>query len=368
MERFRSKKKILFVIPKLDRGGAERVVLTLLKNLDRKQFELHLALIARAGKWCNKIPDNVTVHSLEAGQVRKGLFQLVLLILRLNPDTIFSTVKEANLSTCFIKTVFFPKINLVIRETNPLSSELGDKSKMPKLWHPIYRNFYPRANSIICLAQFISQDLQQHFSIPIGKMVCIPNPIDIDKINKTAEQSNNPFIGKGVGPHIVTAGRLVHQKGIDRLLKAFPKLLELKENAKLWILGEGPLEFKYKRLRDSIGLKDCVHFPGFQENIYAWFKHADLFILPSRYEGMPNALLEAMACGCPVVAIEHPGGTREIMELTGQLERLSPNFDWDPKWFIHNSDGVIKDLHRNFDISVVACRYAAILYGTAEQD
>ena len=120
-------------------------------------------------------------------------------------------------------------------------------------------------------------------------------------------------------------------------------------------------DYTYKSLRDSLGLSKCVHFPGFQKNIYTWLKNADLFVLPSRYEGLPNVLLEAMACGCPVASIDHPGGTREIMELTNQPGRLSPAIDWKPEWFNRYSADVANKIRRHFDVSIMVDQYASIL-------
>ena len=327
-------------------------------------FYLHLALIAKAGTWSDEIPEHVTVHNLKSGKIRKGILRLRNLILKLKPDTVFSTGKETNLATCLIKTFFLPKMYLVIREENAPSTSLPDKSKWPKIWRWLYRLFYPRANKIICLSKYISKDLQESFTIPAKKLMCIYNPLDIENIRRTAGRSPNPFAGMEEGPHVVAAGRYVNQKGFDLLIASFSKLLEHKKRAQLWILGEGPMESKYKKLRNLLEMNNCVHFAGFQNNIYAWFRHADLFILSSRYEGLPNVLLEAMACGCPVAVREHPGGTREIMELTNQQERMSAELDWRPDWFQRDSGEVINLMKKYYDVGVVVPQYSSILNGT----
>jgi glycosyltransferase involved in cell wall biosynthesis len=205
--------------------------------------------------------------------------------------------------------------------------------------------------------------LMEGFHISAENIVCIYNPVDVERINNIANMGENPFADKGVGPHIVTAGRLYNQKGFDRLMRAFPALLKLRSGAQLWILGQGPRESEYKGLRVSLGLADCVHFVGFQKNPYKWFKHADLFVLSSRYEGLPNALLEAIACGCPVLAIDHPGGTREILALLGQLSRLTPRLDWDSRFFVRPSKVVVSRLVEHFGVKTIVGHYSELLEG-----
>jgi glycosyltransferase involved in cell wall biosynthesis len=169
-------------------------------------------------------------------------------------------------------------------------------------------------------------------------MVTIYNPVDLDEIRARAAAAPNPFEGQGVGPHLVAAGRISPVKGFDTLIRALPALHELHPDAELWILGEDRSANKATRrqlegLCHAHGVADRVHFIGHQDNPYPFFKHADLFVLSSRYEGLPNVLLECLGCGCPVIALDAPGGTREIMESTGQIHRLTAELDWKLEWF-----------------------------------
>ncbi|MFH0786366.1 MAG: glycosyltransferase, partial [Pseudomonadota bacterium] len=179
-----------------------------------------------------------------------------------------------------------------------------------------------------------------------------------DWIGSRGAQGENPFQGLGEGPQIVAIGRLCQQKGFDRLIEAFPYLLGKKPAARLWILGQGPLEADLRNLICRSGLDEKIFLVGFQPNPFLWLKHADLFVLPSRFEGLPNILLEALACGCPVVALHHPGGTEEILKKLG-LERryVSSLEDWSSLWWVRPSGEVESALKNNFNMLKIVSDY-----------
>jgi glycosyltransferase involved in cell wall biosynthesis len=141
-------------------------------------------------------------------------------------------------------------------------------------------------------------------------------------VRELAEIGSNPF--NGTGPHLVAAGRICRQKGFDLLISAMPAVVERFPDAQLFILGEGPLETELKEQAQNLGLKEKVVFLGFQANPWLYLKHANAFILPSRYEGLPNVLLEALALGTRVVVSDCPGGIQEIRESVGNMAVVPP--------------------------------------------
>src|SRR5262249_22320327 len=136
------------------------------------------------------------------------------------------------------------------------------------------------------------------------------NPIDLDGIRDLGDLDGSPFTGPG--PALVAAGRLSQEKGFDRLLQAMPKVVAAFPDATLTILGSGPLDEALHTQAHRLTLSRSVTFAGFQMNPWRYFRHADLFVLPSRREGFSNALLEALALGIPAVAFDCPGAIREI--------------------------------------------------------
>nr|WP_278252245.1 glycosyltransferase [Deferrivibrio essentukiensis] len=114
--------------------------------------------------------------------------------------------------------------------------------------------------------------------------------------------------------YIINVGSLCYQKGQDLLIKAYSKLDDIKDNYKLVLVGRGPDKDKLVNLTNELGLKDRVIFIDFQNNPYPFIKHAEIFVLSSRYEGFPNVLIEAMICGTPVVSFDCPTGPNEIID------------------------------------------------------
>jgi glycosyltransferase involved in cell wall biosynthesis len=304
------RRRVLFILPSLRGGGTERVITILLRHLDRGRFEPHLALLEKAGPFLDEVPADVPIHDLNVSRVRYAFPSILEVVWELRPDTVLSSLCELNLAVAFVKPFFPPGTRLLLQEATSLSSYLAEKGEDTGLMRWLYRRLYSRATKIICKADYVLDDLARHFGIPRDKMLRIYNPVDVARITQLAESGANPFPTNG--PHLVAAGRLVNVKGFDVLLDAL-KLVRETIPVQLTILGEGPLESDLKARSTRLGLSDAVRFAGFQANPYAFYKHADLFVLSSRYEGMPSAILEALSLGTPVVATDCPGGVREII-------------------------------------------------------
>jgi len=164
-------------------------------------------------------------------------------------------------------------------------------------------------------------DLAEYFNVPRRKMIRIYNPVDADQVKRLAEMGGNPY--PTPGPNLVTVGRLSLEKGVDVLLEAFALVREVVTDARLTVLGDGPLAAALGEQRDRLGLRDSVHFAGFLPNPHPYVKYADLFVMPSRVEGMPNAVLEALALEKPVVATDCVAAMREIAEANRRLRLVS---------------------------------------------
>lgn len=311
------RKKVLFLLPSLIGGGAERVFTTLLRHLDRTRFEPHLALLQAQGAYMGDIPKDVPIHDLKVSRVRYALPKILRLIWKIRPQTILATMGHLNIALISAKPCFPPDARLLVREAVIPSALFREEGKNVWLWGWLYRHFYKRADKVVCLSDSMVSDLVENSGIPREKLVRIYNPVDTEKVRELAEIGSNPF--NGTGPHLVGAGRICRQKGFDILIDAMPAVLRRFPAAQLYILGEGPLEAELKEQVQTLGLYENVVFLGFQANPWLYLKHADAFILPSRYEGLPNVLLEALALGAPVVVSDCPGGIREIRESVGNM-------------------------------------------------
>jgi len=318
------RKRILFLLPAFARGvgGAERVITTLLRHLDHSRFECHLAVVGKGDAFLDGLPDPVVVHHLGVSRMRYALPGIVKLARRLKPQTILSTVVYLNVELIMAKPFLFDRPKILLREAVLPSALLAQDMRHPRIWKWFYSRLYPRADQIICLFDGMVNDMVEHFGIPRGKLVRIYNPVDIEMVRRQGRAAESPYSGSG--PHMVAMGRLQHQKAYDVLLCAFAGVLKSVPSARLAILGEGPLEHQLKAQAIRLGIDNAVSFLGFQANPWPYVKHADLFVLASRYEGLPNAVLEVLALGTPIVATDCPGGIREIQKSAPQIVLVAP--------------------------------------------
>ena len=306
------RKHILFLIPSLGGGGAERVMVTLLQHLDRSKFHLSIAVIDTSkAVYLADVPDDVKLIDLGCKRVRYALPKIIRLIWKRRPDVVFSTLGHLNLALAMVRPLLPNGVYYIARETTVVSYGL-QSYRFPRLWKMLYCWFYSNHDLAVCQSRAMQTDLTEQFDLPASKTVVINNPIDINRIcQKKLEAIEYPVVGNET-IKLVAAGRMSAEKGFDLLIEAIALLNN--KHIHLCLLGEGPLENELKQLAKRKGLADQTHFAGFQANPYAWFAKADAFVLSSRYEGFPNVLLEALACGTPVIATPAPGGTREILE------------------------------------------------------
>jgi glycosyltransferase involved in cell wall biosynthesis len=318
----RPKKKILFVMAGLNLGGAHVVTLTLLKNLSREKFDLSLAVVVSEGPHKSLIPSDIPVTFLNCSRVRESFIPLIKLIRREKPETIMVTIGYMAFVILMARPFLPSPLRIIVGETGVVSKMMG--VELPK-WHRyLYQYLYPFADLIICPSIGARDDLKQFLNIGDVKLLTIYNPIDVDGILASASQADNPFKDTGPGPHIVAAGRLHPVKRFDFLLDSLARFQARQEKGQLWILGSGTLLNELESRCRLLSISPSVHFMGFQENVFVWFKHADLVVVCSMYESLCNTLLEALVCGSRVLAVDSPGGIREVMSLTGNTGSLVP--------------------------------------------
>jgi glycosyltransferase involved in cell wall biosynthesis len=315
-------KKIATFIPNLYGGGAEKIVINLLKGMLGKDVSLDLVLINADGPYLSQIPEKVRVINLAAGRSLKSIIPLSNYLQKHKPDAIISHLSEANLATVLAKKISRTKTKVVLVEHNTLSAS---KSKLirARFFTPFMRKLYPYADTIVGVSRGVSQDLECQLGLGRGKVCTIYNPIvDSELIDKAKVSLDHPWFKKGSPPVFLAVGRLTEQKDFTNLIQAFA-LLRKQRHARLLILGEGEQRSQLEELVNKLGVAEDVSLPGFVDNPYAYMSRVNGYVLSSRWEGLPTVLIEAMACGCPVIATDCPSGPSEILEA-GKYGSLVP--------------------------------------------
>ena len=296
-------KTILFILPDLNMGGAERIITLLINNLDKNKFNPKLLLMRKEGYYLELLDKNIEIIDIKTSRIRNAFFPIIKVLRTLKPDIVFGGWGEVSAYLAPI-IPFFPKIRFIARETNIVSQHVT----RPEI--RFFYRFYNNFDTVIAQSDDMKNDLINNLKIHEEKIIKINNPVDVDAVEaKSLEPMNFPFFEDY--KNVVAIGNLSYRKGFDNLLKVFSYLKN--ENIFLYIIGEGDDKEKLIELKDSLQIKN-VKFLGKITNPYPYLKNADLFILSSRYEGFPNVLLEAGATGTFSLANNCKGGINEIIE------------------------------------------------------
>jgi len=239
-------------------------------------------------------------------------------------DALLTTLSVNNLMAIWATREQNPNLRVIIREATSLNREISQGGRAHYRFLPaLVRRWYPEAHAVVAPSQGAAADLLQIAPELAGKVATIYNPVDVDRIQRLAAAPvEHPWFRPGEPPLVISVGRLEPEKNFPLLLGAFA-LLAKHRSLRLMILGEGSQRHPLRRLAAELGVGAAVELPGLVDNPFAFVQRAALFVLPSNWEGFPNVLAEALACGCPVVSADCPSGPGEILE-NGQFGRLVP--------------------------------------------
>lgn len=368
---------IAILITNLAGGGAERAAVNLAKGFVKQGLKVNFILLRKEGIFLNYLPNEVNTISLDTSKdllyrfwlqrVIYFLFQRQLksihldLLLKLNilqkklgfyqnistmqiqwniwALRLADYLKE-NPCRAFLAILPYPNIvalkarqmvhipfKLAICEQTTPSFTLQKMSQgnLIKQW---MKKLYPKADIIIAISYGVAKDLINNFNLPSDKIKVIYNPVVTPEIQKMAiKEVEHPWFKPDQPPVILGAGRLVPAKDFPTLLHAFYLVRQVRR-VRLVILGEGKERPRLEQLVHQLGIQDDVLMPGFVDNPFAYMAKASVFVLSSAWEGLSNVLIEALACGCPVVSTDCQSGPREILD-NGRYGRLVPvgNFE-----------------------------------------
>ena len=319
-----ARRKVCFVLPSLNGGGAERAAVQILNGLDSNRWDRSMFLFVREGPYLAEVEPGIRIASADTTS-RWGRWRaLRSFIARERPDIVmaflsyFSVLTAARTAATGARVVF----NL----QTPMSAFLTDADyQWRRRWHKqafsaVTRIGYAAADLIVATSHGVANDLTHAFAIDPLQIRVLANPVDLRRVRiAAAEPIDLGVLPPGDAPLIVAAGRLAEAKNYPLMIEAFAAVRQ-QLPARLCILGQGELEGDLRKLIDARGLGDAVSLAGFQSNPWKFIARAQLFLLTSRYEGFGNVLIEAMACGVPVIATAS-SGTRDIVRdgIDGRL-------------------------------------------------
>ncbi len=282
-------------------------MLTLLSTLTTGQNRHRLLVLQNTGPLASEIPNGISVINLRSDRLRYAPLALFREFRRLRPRAIISTMGYLNLMVLVVARIASPSSRIIVREANDPAATMA--AIQPSwLIHLAYSFFYPWASAILCPTRAIATDLARAFGIPIDRLILFPNPVNESRLRRIAARTRRH---PGPGARFVMAGRLTRQKGWDRLLEMF---VSVDADAHLTILGDGEDRPLVQEAIKALGLSDRVTLAGYVAEPWGYFSGADALLLTSRWEGMPNVALEALAVGVPVIATPEGGGIIEIAE------------------------------------------------------
>jgi glycosyltransferase involved in cell wall biosynthesis len=299
----------MFLIPHISDGGAEKILSDLSFNLGLGEVVLVVFQEKQGYPFQGRLISMdlpIEKHSIAArvlGFIRRT-YRFRRLVREERPDCVISFMGEAN----FINALVSPRPVLTVH--NHLSSLFHLRGRLEaRIFEFLMRTLYRRA-TIIAVSEAVKQDLVTYFRIPENRVVVIVTAIDREEIQRrAAEEVTSPW--PAGAPVIITAGRLHPQKGQWHLLRAFAEVRK-KMSCRLAILGTGELESYLREVARGLEIEKDVYFLGWQENPFKFLSKADLFVLPSVSEGLGLVVMEAMACGLPVISTNCPGPTELI--------------------------------------------------------
>lgn len=299
---YSKKIKILFLLPSLSAGGAERVMSFVSQNINKNKFH-PILLIAGYEKDTVYDVSNVEVVYLNKSRILTALPSVIFFFKKFKPQIVVSSIAHVNTAMGKLSP-FFPNTKFIGREATVLSQRKNETKSRKRSIAYIISNGFEKLDAIICQSKDMAEDMVTNYGVSRKKIKVINNPIS----NLPPAKSNSL---NGIPNHFITVGRLTEIKGHIRLLNILSKL---NRPFNYTIVGDGNLKEDIFKKADELGIKENITHIPYTNDVNKYISENDLFLQGSFVEGFPNALLESCVVGTPVVAFKAPGGTKEIVE------------------------------------------------------
>ena len=334
-------------------GGGARFILNLARSLVDKGHRVDLVMGRKEGPYLDEIPAGIrTVNlavrsSLQAlgslTRVRGDALALAKMVLAPKshwilgaipglarylvcerPQVMISAMNYPNIAAILARDVSRISTKLILTVHINLSANMANdqQSRRTRAYPKIARRFYPKSDAIVAVSKEVAKDWSNVINLPPDRITTIYNPVVTPELKDRAMEYACDWLSPGSPPVILAVGKLIPQKDFPTLLRAFARVSRMMK-ARLIILGEGKQRLKLLKQAQDLGISDDLYLPGFVKNPFSYMAKASVFVLSSAWEGLPTVLIEALACGCPVVSTNCPSGPAEILE-NGRFGTLVP--------------------------------------------
>lgn len=295
-------------------GGAERMMVVLANGLAGRGIRVDLVLADASGPYLREVAPDVRTIPLRGGGVARNLPALIGYLGRERPQVLVSTLPHTSVVALIARWLADRRLPVVIREANtPQAHPSSWNSPKSRVAAWAMQRLYRRADGVIAVSAGVADAVEQVMGVPRAKIATLYNPVVTPEMQDlAAEDPGHPWLADDV-PVVLAVGSLTARKDYPTLLRAFA-LLRARMPARLLVLGEGPERPSIEALAAELGIESDVELMGFRANPYAFMARADVFAASSRLEGLPGALVQALACGCPAVATDCPSGPAEVLE------------------------------------------------------
>lgn len=319
---------VALFIPSLAGGGVERAVLEISRQLVRHKVTVDLLVTRRNGAFFDAVPEHVRLINLQSWKTLTCLPRLIRYIRHERPTILISFLDMGNLAALLAKTLFTRNLRLVVRQDTHYTANYKVSTFVRRCALHLLTWLLPAADAIVAVSEGAAEDLKRIAPRAAGLVQVVHNPVATRIVSEKAKLPvEHRWFDDARTPVIITAGRLeISHKDHPTLLKAFAEVQKARA-ARLLILGEGPDRARLVALASELEIRASVDFIGFQSNPFAYMARSQVFVLSSTFEGLPTVLIEALACGTPVVSTDCPSGPREILE-DGKWGYLVPVGDW----------------------------------------
>jgi len=317
-----------FFIPDLTVGGAEQVTVSIVNGLAERGHNVELLLSRFEGKLRAELSSEVRIVELPPSRtgalgVAAHFPALVTYLRRKEPAALFPHLEHPSV-VCLTINRFLNVDTAVIPTHHSSFGESVDQTPKDRVVGRLIPQLYPASDWIIAVSDGVADSITERTPVGRDDLSVLHNPVDVDSVRRRArEPVDQKWIEDDDTDVVLFVGRLADQKNLETWLHAFKRVHDRNSRVRGVIAGQGPCHDELQSLTAELSLSDAVSLPGYVDNPYRYMGQADVFLLSSRYEGLPTVLIEALAVGCPIVATDCPSGPREILE-DGKYGHLVP--------------------------------------------